>query len=150
MFRNVLAATLRNLMRNRLYAAISIGGLAIGMAAAILTGLFVRDELTFDRFVPGDRNVYVLVAHFDTLGLKGYSAAIPAEMAAPLKLDFPEARNVARYGFQAKTLTQGAVDHSETVGWVDPDFFTVFPFKTLVGDLRNAVRTPDGAVFTRS
>ena len=53
MFRNVLAATLRNLMRNRLYAAISIGGLAIGMAAAILTGLYVRDEVSFDSFMPG-------------------------------------------------------------------------------------------------
>jgi putative ABC transport system permease protein len=42
MFRNVLAATLGNLARNRLYAAISIGGLAVGMAAAILTGLYVR------------------------------------------------------------------------------------------------------------
>jgi putative ABC transport system permease protein len=150
MFRNVLAATLRNLMRNRLYAAISIGGLAVGMAAAILTGLFVRDELTFDRFVPGDRNVYVLVSHFDALGLKGYESTIPPEMAAPFKLDFPEAKNVARYGFQTKTLTRGAVDLSETVAWVDPDFFALFPFKTLAGDLRTSVQAPDGAVLTRS
>ena len=44
MFANVLAAALRNLMRNRLYAAISILSLAIGMAAALLTFLYVRDE----------------------------------------------------------------------------------------------------------
>jgi len=150
MLANVLAATLRNLMRNRLYAVISIGGLAVGMAAAILTGLFVRDELTFDRFVPGDRSVYVLLSHFDTLGLKGYLSSIPAEMAAPFRLDFPEAKDVSRYGVQAKTLTRGGVDLSETVGWVDPDFFALFPFKTLAGDLRTSVETPDGAVFTRT
>jgi putative ABC transport system permease protein len=44
MFRNYLAAALRNLARNRLYAAITIAGLAIGFAAAMLIGLFVRDE----------------------------------------------------------------------------------------------------------
>ena len=150
MFRNVLASTLRNLMRNRLYAAISIGGLAIGMAAAILTALFVRDELTFDRFVPGDRSVYVLISHFDTLGRKGYDSTIPPEMAAPFRLDFPEAKDVSRYGVQIKTLTRGAVDLSETVGWVDPGFFALFPFKTLAGDLRSSVQAPDGAVVTRS
>jgi putative ABC transport system permease protein len=150
MFRNVLAATLRNLMRNRLYAAISIGGLAVGMAAAILTGLFVRDELTFDRFVPGDRSVYVLAARFDMLGLKGNSAAIPAEMAAPFKLDFPQAKSVARYGWQLRTVTRGALEQIETVAWVDPDFFALFPFKTLAGDLRSSVQAPDGAVLTRS
>ncbi|MGZ5985026.1 MAG: ABC transporter permease [Caulobacteraceae bacterium] len=150
MFRNVLAATLRNLMRNRLYAAISIGGLAVGMAAAILTGLFVRDELTFDRFVPGYRSVYVLVSHFDTLGLKGYLSSIPAEMAAPFRLDFPQAKTVVRYGAENRALTRGGTEFNDIVGWVDPDFFVLFPFKTLAGELRTSVQTPDGAVFTRT
>jgi putative ABC transport system permease protein len=46
MFSNYLAAALRNLARNRLYAGIDIIGLAVGFAAAILMGLFVRDEFT--------------------------------------------------------------------------------------------------------
>ena len=53
MFANVLAATLRNLVRSRLYALIGIGGLAVAMAAALLAALFIHDELSFDRFVPG-------------------------------------------------------------------------------------------------
>ncbi len=60
MFRNYLAAALNNLSRNRLYAAISILGLAVGMAAAILTGLYIRDELTFDHFVPGHDSIWVV------------------------------------------------------------------------------------------
>lgn len=150
MFRNILAATLRNLIRNRLYAAISIGGLAVAMAAAILTGLFVRDELTFDRFVPGYRNIYVLVAHFDMLGLRGWSGQAPAEMAAPFKLDFPQAKTVARYGVESRAVSRGRVEINEQVAWVDPDFFDLFPFKTLAGDLRTSVQRPDGAVLTRS
>ncbi len=49
MFRNYLITALRNLMRNRLYAAINIAGLAVGFAAAIFAALFVRYELTFNQ-----------------------------------------------------------------------------------------------------
>jgi len=150
MFRNILAATLRNLARNRLYAAISIGGLAIGMAVAMLTALYVRDELTFDRFIPGDRNIYVLVDHFDVDGLRGYSAQTPPEMAAPFQLDFPQAKTVVRYGPQTRTLTRGQIEANEDVAWVDPDFFDLFRFKTLAGNLQTAMRQPDGLVLTRA
>src|SRR5215475_5619794 len=60
MFRNYLAAALRNLARNRLYAAINIVGLSIGFATALLIGLFVRHETTFDHFIPGFENIYKL------------------------------------------------------------------------------------------
>src|SRR5262245_16133032 len=52
MIRNYLAAALRNLMRNRLYAAINIVGLAVGLAAALLIGLYIRQELSYDRWLP--------------------------------------------------------------------------------------------------
>ena len=58
MFRNYLMAALRNLARNRLYAGINIGGLAVGFAAAILIALFVRDEFSYDSFIPGHQYVY--------------------------------------------------------------------------------------------
>lgn len=52
MLRNYLAAALGNLGRNWLYAGITILGLAVSFAAAILIGLFLRDEFGFDRFFP--------------------------------------------------------------------------------------------------
>ena len=57
MLRNYLAAAFRNLSRNRLYAGVTIAGLSIGFAAAMLIGLFVRDEFSYDRFVPGHERV---------------------------------------------------------------------------------------------
>ena len=50
MFRNYLAAALRNLVRNKLYAAINILGLSVGFAATLLIALFVRDELSYDKY----------------------------------------------------------------------------------------------------
>ena len=50
MLRNYLRIAFRNLLRNRASAAINIGGLAIGMAVALLIGLWVQDELSFDKY----------------------------------------------------------------------------------------------------
>ena len=60
MLRSYLATALANLARNWLYAGITILGLAAGFAAAILIGLYVRDEYSFDRFIPGWQDAYRL------------------------------------------------------------------------------------------
>ncbi len=64
MFRNYLAAALRNMSRNKLYAVINIAGLAIGFAGAIFAGLFVRDELTYDRWIPGYEQVFQVMTTY--------------------------------------------------------------------------------------
>ena len=60
MFRNYLAAALRNLSRNRLYGGVMIAGMAVAFASAILIGLYLRHELTYDRFIPGHGRVFVI------------------------------------------------------------------------------------------
>ena len=58
MVRNYIAAALRNLVRNRAYAAINLLGLALGYTAAILIALYVRDEFTFDQSFPQADRIY--------------------------------------------------------------------------------------------
>src|ERR1700722_7740389 len=61
MFRNYLRIALRGLLRNRFYSALNIGGLAIGMAVAILIGLWIFDEVSYNRnFANHDRIAAVL------------------------------------------------------------------------------------------
>jgi putative ABC transport system permease protein len=61
MFKNYLRVALRSLLRNRFSAAINIGGLAVGMAVALLIGLWIQDELSFDKYHDHyDRIVQVL------------------------------------------------------------------------------------------
>ena len=69
MFRSYIVAALRNLARNRLYAGINIVGLAAGFAAAILIALFIRDELSFDRFWPDYQRVYLVVMEMRLQGI---------------------------------------------------------------------------------
>ena len=58
MFRNYLTVALRNIVRHKLYSFINIAGLAVGLACAILIILFVRDELSYDKWIPGSDNLY--------------------------------------------------------------------------------------------
>ncbi|MEI9982253.1 MAG: ABC transporter permease [Aliidongia sp.] len=58
MFQHYLIAAWRSARRDRFYALLNVFGLALGFAAVILIGLFVRDELTYDHFLPGYQEVY--------------------------------------------------------------------------------------------
>jgi putative ABC transport system permease protein len=152
MFRNILAATLANLARNRLYAAISIGGLAVGMAAALLIGLYVRDELSFDRFIPGHEKVLVLAGTMMLPGRAPMSMSdVPTRAAAWLRSDFPEVEGVARLFFDPFTsVRRGDAEALEVAAWTDPDLFRMLPMPALAGDPAAALKQPDGLVLTRS
>jgi putative ABC transport system permease protein len=156
MWRSYLASALGALSRNRLYAAINIAGLALGVTAALLIGLYVRDELTFDRFIPDYRQVYLVTTTDywrwrDTHPWR-YDAAKP-ELAARLKLELPEIAAVARVSRtrQPPRVSRGQVVDWETgFAWADPDLFVVLPLKAVAGDPRTALRTPDSVVLTRA
>src|SRR5580692_1584216 len=108
MFRNYLMAALRNLARSRLYAAINIVGLAVGLCAALLIVLFVRDEYSYDRFFRGFRDVYLLTETKDLtdrrlidernvrrLADERWDFSFP-DLAAQLSAQFPQTATVAR------------------------------------------------------
>jgi putative ABC transport system permease protein len=154
MFRNYLAAALRNLVRNRLYAAINIVGLAVGFAAALFAALFVRDELTYERWIPRYERVFHLTTTYAPM--RGIQAREEfgtfRTLAAALKLDFPEVETAARLALQRDvTLHRGDRQGVEpTLQWADPDIFKVLAFPAVAGDLAAALTHPDGVVLTRS
>ena len=152
MLRNYLMTALRNLARNRLYSGITILGLAIAFTAAILIGQFVRNELSYDHWIPGYQRIYKIT---DTLVRPGQppnsSDQTPPPLAAQLKTassgveavarleqDFPPVK--ARPGDEAQT--------DRTFAWVDPDIFKVLPLPALAGNLDTALQQPDTVAIT--
>jgi len=150
MLRNYLAAALGNMSRQGLYAGITILGLAVSFAAAILLGLYVRDEYSFDRFIPSHERVYRLQDDLLLPGQKPWPIdVVQATAAANLKLDFPEIEHIARLGVSRGLVKIGAAVTDQWFAWVDPDFFKVLPFKVLAGDANAAAASTDGLVLTR-
>jgi putative ABC transport system permease protein len=151
MLRNYLASALGNLGRNWLYAGVTVLGLAISFTAAILIGLYVRDEYSYDRFIPGYQQVYRL--EFD-LVLPGQRPkpwiGTVSTAAGNFRLDFPEAEQVARIMATGATFKQGKTITRERTLWADPGFFKIMPLPVLAGDPDAALETPDGLVVTRT
>jgi putative ABC transport system permease protein len=58
MFKNYFKTAIRNLLRNRIYSIINISGLSLGLACAMLIILYLKDELSYDRFHVNVKQIY--------------------------------------------------------------------------------------------
>src|SRR3712207_4273048 len=92
MWRNYLTVGIRALAKNKTYAFINILGLAIGMAACLMILLFVRYEMSYDRWVPGAENIYQVQNWFKdpATGEEGKLQMTPFATKAALMKDFPQ------------------------------------------------------------
>jgi putative ABC transport system permease protein len=154
MLRNHLATALRNLARNKFYAGITVLGLSLGFAAAILIALFVRDEFGYDRFIPGYQDAYLVTIRFKTPTTAWSNSNNTEVWTAPLlKAQFPEIQDATRLAkaYFPPLVQRGQVKIAEQqFMWADPNVFRVLPLPVLAGDLQTALDTPDGLVLTRA
>src|ERR1700722_14633350 len=156
-FDNYVAAALRNLLRNRIQAAINIIGLSVGFAAALLIALYVRHESSYDRFFPGYRDVYLLTESKDVTDRRAgpperWDFSFP-DLATKLSVQFRQIAAVTRIMTpdDPPHIRHGQVEVDEPgFLWVDPSFFRVVPLRSLAGDLQTALATPDSVVLTRT
>ncbi|MBB6254797.1 ABC transporter permease [Nitrospirillum iridis] len=150
MFANYLTVALRTLIKHKLYSAITVVGLALGLAAAILIGLFVRNELTYDHnFTDADRIAQIFV----TASLPGRapedSVSLPMPAGPALKQAFPEVEEMARLASQTSTIKRDDALFTETVAVADPTLFRLFDWTFLRGDRATALDDPASVVLTR-
>lgn len=152
MFRNYLAAALRHLGKSRLYAAINVFGLAIGFAVAMVITLYVRQELSYDRYLPGYQNLYRVSAVFAPQGAPSLAAdPTTPDIGRWLRTEYSEFGQTVRIGLEgAHGVTAGDRESSESIHWADPEFFDVFRFRALAGNLTSALQAPDRIVLTRA
>jgi putative ABC transport system permease protein len=150
--RNCLAAALRSLARSRVYSAISVFGLALGLCAAILAGLIVRNETSYDHYLPDFERLYLAGALLIPTGHPGlYTHDTPSWIAAPMQQRFPAVEAVTRVALQEVKLKHERVEaQKEKIYWADPNVFDLLRFPTLAGDLQSALQRPDSIVITRS
>src|SRR6476646_1798406 len=91
MLRSYLAAWLRHFSRNRVYCAVSVLGLAVGLTAALLAALYVRGESTHDQFIVGHERTYLIVNAGGPIDRDySYDARTNVRLARLLTLRFKE------------------------------------------------------------
>ncbi len=150
MWKNCLAAALRNVARNRLYTAVNIGGLTIGFAAALLIALYSADQLDYDRFIPGHESVYRIVSEIrPAAGAPGRLDLTNASLAATLKSSLPDIQSMVRLKLTRIGVRQGDHEYVEDFFWADPSLFDVLPLKAISGDPHDSLNEPGSVILTR-
>ncbi|HXB95579.1 MAG TPA: ABC transporter permease, partial [Puia sp.] len=155
MLKNYLKMAFRSLLRHRNIAFINIFGLSIGIAACLLILLFVRDELSYDRYNTGASNVYRVVKDFvNDDGSRLPDATTPPALAPAMQHEFPEVANVTRIfpGWGNKFLIGYGEKKfiEERLFRVDSSFFDVFPFPFVQGDARSAFKEVNSILITET
>src|SRR3569833_2051838 len=151
MFRNYLVTALRNMARHKLYSFINIAGLTIALSCAILIILFVRDELSWDRWVPGSANLYRLSTTLNYPGRPAEHFAITSFPLLPaIKASVPEVLAATHIVPEDVTVGVGHNQFYETVQVVDPEFFRVIRLPFSEGGSDGIFNQPNSVVISQS
>jgi hypothetical protein len=160
MFKNYLKIAIRNIRKNKLFAAINILGLAVGMACFILISLWVQDELSYDEFYLNRNELYLInIKHPGDLNGYGDPNA-PYALAPILAREFPgiiyytrieELDNIitCSFKYQPDENRSGQKMFYENNVWrVDTCFFSMFTFPFSRGAPETALSTQNSLVIT--
>src|ERR1700754_447076 len=149
MIKNYFKIAWRNLWKNKVFSAINIIGLAVGMAAFMVIMMFVAYEKSFDNF--HTRNIYRL-NEVQTVGSEGTTQKVALSMfpmGPALQQELPEIRNFTRIRWQEKyqlTYDKKKLFLPQTF-FVDSTFFKIFDFKIVRGDKQGLLK-PHSAMIT--
>lgn len=153
MNRFALLSLYRSLSRHKLYAALNIGGLAVGIAVFLVLGLYVRFETSFERWLPDHDKVYVVQTVWNLPGspFNGREPQTMGGLLEQLREDFPGTVGTRIWGGEgAGSVLRRGVATKEDVAEVDPSFFDVFDLPMVSGDGRRALADPSGAIISES
>lgn len=149
MIYSYIKVAFRNLARHRLYTAINVGGLAVGLACTILIMLFVNHELSYDRFHTNAGSIFrVLTVKKKSSGPLEVVAYTPMPMAPALRAEYPEIVHAARLSEGGGVVSQGEKSFSEGIIYTDPDIFSMFDIEFLRGNPAAALANPSDIVLT--
>lgn len=151
MLKNYLKIALRGLLKHRSSSLINILGLSVGMAVALLIGLWINHEYSYDRFLPDYDRVYRVKRHY-TLDRMYTSNAISLPLVDLFKNDIPGIQYAAEadWGGSAHSLVVGDKKLYLEGTFVGTDFLKIFQFPMIRGNAETALSRPNAILLTAS
>jgi putative ABC transport system permease protein len=151
MFRNYLITALRNFTRHKLYSFINVAGLTVGLTCAVFIILLLRDELSYDRWIPGTENLYRIELAFHVPEqplMRTNSAAFP--MPDAMQAQIPEVKAAIHLDPRRMTVTIGDRQFLDHVDVVSANFFQKIQIPLVAGNPATVFAQPESAVITES
>lgn len=150
MFKNHLKIAFRQLRRDKMYAAIKIGGFALGIAACLLIALYIKDETSYDRSYPDADRIFRL----EGVGSNWTGAEWPLPMSKAIEHDFPEVAysgNMApSLGIELRRADQAQNTYEQYYTYADQSFLNAFQLPMVFGDGPTALKEPLTMVISKT
>ena len=151
MLKNYLKTAWRSLRKNKLYAAINVFGLAAGLAACLLIGVYIIHELSYDGFHVNSNRIVRATMEYGREGMVNTAATTGTKVGPQFKRTFPVVQAYVRTFIARNTVRANAKLFDEPrILYADDPFFTVFSFHIIRGDAATALDAPDKIVLTQS
>ena len=152
MFTNYFKITLRNLRKNRAYSLINILGLAVGIACCVLILLYVKNELSYDKFYKNADSIYRVYIKSSINGQNSCNCKTAAPLGNTLVSDFPEVTAYTRIGFFGNHVLKykDRIFRERRLYTADSNFFDVFSLLFIKGNPKTALSRPNDIVLTQS
>ncbi|MCW5912467.1 MAG: ABC transporter permease [Cyclobacteriaceae bacterium] len=151
MIKNSFNIALRNFAKNKSYALINLSGLTLGLTVSMFIFLFVRNELSYDEYLPGYDHVVRIQPTVTSRNGEQTWATSEGFLVPTVTSLYPEVEaatrilrndNEVEFKIGSKQFSElGAIA-------VDSSFFKVFPFPFIYGDRNTALDKPDGVVIS--
>lgn len=141
MYKNYFKTARRNLLKQKMYSSVKIGGFALGIAACLLIALYIKDELSYDQhYEKSDR--FYRIAQTVYYGSEYKMAWMPAPTAQALLADYPEVEMVGRItptsigggNNQLRRAESPQNSNEDNFIYADPTILELFETPMLMGD----------------
>ena len=148
MIKNYFKIAWRNLLKNKTFSLINIAGLSIGLACTMLILLYVKDEISFDKFHKNVNNIYRIVSK-SKRGSVDYKNSHTGFLQGPqFAKNVPGIESFVRIQSSAEDIKTGTEIQSQELLHVDPIFFSVFSFPLLNGNAATCLSEPNSIVMS--
>ena len=152
MFKSYFKTAIRNLSHSKVYSFINIAGLSIGLACAMLIILYVKDEVSYDRFNKNAKQIYLVAVkgHFSRgpNNFVNYMSVSGYPQGPKFKAAIPEIQSFVRYQGFHLDMKNGTDIISQGITYVDSNFFSMFSFPLLRGNPKTALLNPHSLVLS--
>jgi putative ABC transport system permease protein len=152
MFKNYLTVALRLIKRHTGFTAINGTGLAVGMAAALLIGIYIQHELSFDRHHTAAQRIYRVCIRLGDIDTHQGPFTTPP-MAAAMLSELPEIQEAVRISpwprnYLIRYQDKGFLEKG--IIYADGSIFDVFTIPFVSGTPDQALTEPNTLVLTRT
>ncbi|MFC1724621.1 ABC transporter permease, partial [candidate division KSB1 bacterium] len=156
LFKNYLKIALRNIKRNKTNTFLNLFGLSVGMAVFLLFLLYVKFEMSYDRYHENPDLIYRVVQkqvdrkHYIQIHGTNIIAVTHAPLAKALTDEFPEVNSAVRVQFRSNTLisSNNAKFIEDKICFVDPSLFEIFSFELIKGDPVSTLTDPNSIIIS--